>query len=55
VLDRVVLRLDQHVEAQDRLAQRRQRDADVAAGIVLEVEADGQSDCVLGETVAARS
>jgi hypothetical protein len=55
VLDGVVLRLDQHVEAEDRLAQRRQRDAHCAGGNVLEVEADGQSDCVLGETVAARS
>jgi hypothetical protein len=55
VLHRVVLRLDEDVQAQHRLAERRQGDADGVRRVGIETEADRHTDWLSGETVAARS
>jgi hypothetical protein len=57
VLERVDLRGEENVQAQDRFGKRREREADDVRAFreVVDPKADGQADPLFGELVAARS
>jgi hypothetical protein len=54
VLERVDLRREEDVQAENGLGERREREADDVFAFV-DPEADGQADPLFGELVAARS
>jgi hypothetical protein len=51
----MVLRLGEHLHAERGLGQGRERKAERARAVVLDQEADRQTDFLLGKKVAARS
>jgi hypothetical protein len=54
MLERVDLRGEEDVQAQDGLGERREREADEIRAVV-DPKADGQAGPLFGELVAARS